>query len=535
MYQPPVLRRLGPLLIPFLGLIIGTGATLSAAAQSTVTLLRVVDTDRFDPHTSTARAAGEILFMIGDTLVTLDYDLKTIQPGLATEWSISDDGRVYTFKLREDVTFCSGKPFTANDVVASVERWLDPATNGVTKWRAGDVKEVVATDDYTVEWRLNEPYAELLYQMAQQFHTIINVDQAEELGQDFGVKAIDTTGPFCFESWTPRDKTILTKHEAYTWGSPQFSYQTPQVDRIVWQITPEESPRLAAIQTGQSDATQYLPYWAIEQLRATPTVNVTQAEQYFWTYFVGMKITRDNVADEQVRRAINLAVDVDSIAEALFFGHAEPANAYIHPNVLDYKADMELSQFSYDIDQANQLLDAAGWTREGDGVRTKDGETLTLVAYGFNSPLWRQIMEAMQSDLRQVGVELDLQLTDPTITWGKLKTQEFDVFTMSYPYVSAGDALNLYFRSANMPTPNRMNWDDPEETDVWLASGSAALSEDERAQYYGQVQEKVHNATLWVPLAHEPLFIAAHQRLEPVKAHGIYGAGFYKGLELKLK
>lgn len=506
----------------------------SALAQSEVTLLRVVDTDRFDPHVSTARAAAEILFMIGDTLVTLDYDLKTIQPGLAESWEISEDGKTYTFNLRDDVTFCSGKPFTANDVVATINRWLDPETNGVVTWRAGDVDEVVAVDDYTVEYKLNEPYAELLFQMTQHFHTIINVEQAEELGEDFGVSAIDGTGPFCFESWTPRDSTVLTRHEAYNWAPPQFSNTTAQVDRLVWQVSPEESPRLAAIQTGQSDASQYLPFWAIEQLQADPNVNLTQAENYFWTYFVGMKISRDNMTEEAVRRAINLAVDTQAIADSIFFGHAEVANSYIHPATLDFNSEMDLSQYSYDPEAAAALLDDAGWVPGDDGVREKDGQRLSLVVYGFNSPLWRQIMEAMQGNLREVGVELDLQLTDATVAWGKLRTQEFDVFTMSYPYVSAGDALNLYFRSANMPTPNRMNWDDPDETDVWLASGSASLTDEERANWYAMVQEKVHEATLWVPVVHEPLFVAAHNRLAPVKAHGIYGAGFYKGLEISL-
>ena len=520
--------------LPIAALTAGLLFSAGAIAQSEVTLLRVVDTDRFDPHTSTARAAAEILFMIGDTLVTLDYDLKTVQPGLAESWEISEDGKTYTFNLRDDVTFCSGKPFTAHDVVATINRWLAPETNGVVTWRAGDVDEVVAVDDHTVEYKLNEPYAELLYQMTQHFHTIINVEQAEELGEDFGVTAIDGTGPFCFESWTPRDSTVLTRHEAYNWGPPQFSYDQAQVDRLVWQMSPEESPRLAAIQTGQADATQYLPFWAIEQLQADPNVHLTQAENYFWTYFVGMKITRENMGEEAVRRAINLAVDTQAIADSIFFGHADVANAYIHPATLDYNEEMDLGQYSYDLDAAATLLDEAGWTMGDDGVRTKDGRELSLVVYGFNSPIWRQIMEAMQGDLRKVGVDLDLQLTDATVTWGKLKTQEFDVFTMSYPYVSAGDALNLYFRSANMPTPNRMNWDDPGETDAWLSQGSASLTDEERAKWYGMAQDKVHDATLWVPVVHEPLFVAAYNRLEPVKAHGIYGAGFYKGLEIKL-
>ena len=92
-----------------------------AAAESVVTVMRTIDTDRYDPHKSTARSTAEALFMVGDTLVSLDPDLKTVHPLLAKSWTVSDDGKLYTFKLRDDVTFCSGKKFTAKDVKASID------------------------------------------------------------------------------------------------------------------------------------------------------------------------------------------------------------------------------------------------------------------------------------------------------------------------------------------------------------------------------------------------------------------------------
>src|SRR5436190_14589819 len=97
-----------------------------AFAQKTVTVVREIDTDRYDPHKSTARSNAEVMYMIGDTLVNLDFDMKTLTPGLATSWTVSSDGLVYTFKLRDDASFCSGRKMTAKDVVATYERWLDP-------------------------------------------------------------------------------------------------------------------------------------------------------------------------------------------------------------------------------------------------------------------------------------------------------------------------------------------------------------------------------------------------------------------------
>src|SRR5213076_1507162 len=127
-----------------------------ALAQS-ITVVREVDSDRYDPHRSTARGASEVLFMLADTLVGLDYDMKTIAPGLADSWSVSEDGKTYTFKLRQDVKFCDGKPMKAEDVVYSVKRWIDPETKSPVRWRAGKVADITATDDYTVEYKLSAP------------------------------------------------------------------------------------------------------------------------------------------------------------------------------------------------------------------------------------------------------------------------------------------------------------------------------------------------------------------------------------------
>ena len=140
----------------------------------------------------------------------------------------------------------------------------------------------------------------------------------------------------------------------------------------------------------------------------------------------------------------------------------------------------------------------------------------------------------MQGDLRKVGIDLQIQLFDSTVAWGKLATQEFDAFGMSFPYVSAGDALNLYFRSANTPTPNRMNWKD-KETDELLDKGSTAIDPKVRTEAYAAVQKKVHDAAVWIPLFHEPLFVVAGPKLKPIKAHGNYGCGLYKGLGIAFK
>ena len=509
------------------------GAAAPAMAQRSVTIVREIDTDRYDPHKSTARSGAEVMYMIGDTMVNLDYDMKTLRPGLAKSWTVSPDGLTYTFKLRDDVTFCSGKKMTAKDVVATYERWLDPETKGLVKWRMGDVEKVSAPDDYTVEYKLKKPFSELLYQMTQYFHTVLNIDQVKQLGADFGIKGIDATGPFCFESWTPRDQTVLTKHKGYKWGPSFYDATEAQVDRVVWKVVPEENTRVTALQAGQADASQYVPYWSIKELQANKNLSVTKAENFFWTYFIGFKVDKELMSDVRVRRAMNLAVDQKAIADAVTFGLAESATTMLSPNVMDFNPKLDRAIYGENVKEAERLLDEAGWKKGADGFRYKDGKKLAPLVYGISGQ-FKEIAEAVQGDLRKVGIDLQIQLFDSTVAWGKLATQEFDAFGMSFPYVSAGDALNLYFRSANTPTPNRMNWKD-KETDELLDKGSTATDAATRAAAYAAVQQKVHDAAVWIPLYHEPLFVVAGPKLKPIKAHGNYGCGLYKGLGIAFK
>lgn len=511
-----------------------TALALPALAQQ-ITVVREVDSNNYDAHKTTARAASEVLFMLGDTLVSLDPDMQTIRDGLAESWTVSPDGLVYTFKLKPGIKFCSGREMTADDVVYSIKRWIDPATKSPVAWRAGNVADVKALDPRTVEYRLSAPFSELLYQLTQSFAIVIDKDDVAARGADYGVTGMNGTGPFCWGQWTPRDKMVMTRHEGYNWGPSFYKNRGPaHLKQVTWQVVPEENTRTVAVITGQSEITQYVPHIAVSRLRQTPGIVVTKSDLAFWTYFIGFKIDKAVVADPVVRRAMNLAVNQEAMAQDLYFGEVEPAYSYVSQRALDWNPDVDSKLLKYDPALANKLLDEAGWKRGPDGIRAKDGIKLEPLVYVFAGSGWAKISEAVQAYLREIGVNLVIQAFDATVAWGKLATQEFDMFGMSYPYVSSGDALNLYFRSTNAPTPNRMNWKDA-ETDRLLEAGKTATDPVVRAASYGDVLEKVHEAAVWIPLYHEPMIIAQSDKLETVVPHNIYGSGLYKGLDLKFK
>lgn len=503
------------------------------APRNTLVILREIDADNYDPARSTARSAGESLYMMSDTLVSLDWDMKTVRPALAERWDVSEDGRLYTFHLRRDVTFCDGKPFTAKDVVFSIQRWVAPETRSPVRWRAGPLKEIRAKDDYTVEYELTEPFGELLYQLSLFFASVVDQATVERLGPNHGVQGFNGTGPYCWVSWTPRQELVLQKHPNYRWGPPIYRNPSPQVDRVIWRIVPESQTRLAALQTGQADVTQYIPPIAVNQLRQMPTVKMSTQENYFWDHFLGFKVDKPVVNDPAIRRAVNQAVNRNAIVQAVWFGTAAPADAYMNPNTLGFDAQAAAMVPRFDQDAARKTLDEAGWRMGPDNVRVKDGQRASFLVYAINTQQGRMYLEAMQADLRRVGIEMRIQLWDATVGWGKLATQEFDAFIMSYPYVTATDGMALYFDSRNRPTPNRMNWSDP-ATDAALQEAKTALDPNLRMAAIGRAQRIVAENNVWVPMAREQIWVAASQRTEGVRAHGIYGVALYKGLDIRL-
>ena len=162
-------------------------------------MMKGIDAPHYDAQRTTWGPTSDIVNMFQDTLVALDWDGRTPIPYLAKSWTISEDGRTYTFKLRDDVSFCSGKKFTADDVVYSFKRLKDPAIKGPFAWRAGNIKELRAPDPYTVEYELEEPFSELLLQLTMFTNVIHNKESVEALGKDYGIKGADGTGPWCFD------------------------------------------------------------------------------------------------------------------------------------------------------------------------------------------------------------------------------------------------------------------------------------------------------------------------------------------------
>jgi len=500
------------------------------AGAQTLNMMRSIDAPHYDAQRTTWAPTADIVNMIQDTLVALDWDGKTPIPYLAKSWTISPDGKLYTFKLRDDVTFCSGRKFTAEDVVYSFKRLKDPDIKGPYAWRAGNIKELRAPDPYTVEYELAEPFSELLLQLTMFTNVIHNKESVEALGKDYGIKGADGTGPWCFVSWQPRTEIVLKRHDAYRWGPSMYQNKGPvKFEKLSIRIVPEDSSRVAAMMSGVFEFTNLFPQQFTAQAKAAPMLTVQQAKPNFQLLYFGYKITRPMVSDKRVRQAMSIAINRAEIAKGMLLGNAEPAFTIVDKDALDHNPQTA-GLVKEDVKLANQLLDEAGWKMGSDGIREKDGIKLAPKVYFTANANSARVAEAIQGYLRKIGVDWRLQAWDSTIAAAKMAEQDYEIWSVTVPYLSAGDLMNIYFDSKNIPTPNRMNWKDA-ETDEWLRLGRSALTEADRFKYYELVQKKVTAEALWMPVLNINMYEVTNKKMKGMRPHMIYQNTFYKGLD----
>jgi peptide/nickel transport system substrate-binding protein len=165
-----------------------------------------------------------------------------------------------------------------------------------------------------------------------------------------------------------------------------------------------------------------------------------------------------------------------------------------------------------------------------DGFRYKDGVKLAPKVLFTQVSYFGRISEAIQGYMRKIGVDWNVIGYDSTIAFAKMSEQDYELWTVTFPYVSAGDLLNYYFHSANIPAPNRMNWKDA-KTDEWLKAGRVALTDADRAKFYGLAQKHVTEQHLWMPVMNVAMYATSNKKLKGVRPHMLYQNTFYKGLD----
>ena len=325
--------------------LLAAGLAVPALAQGTLRVAVGSSLNNLDPAKTTIGDEYIFVHLVFNGLTRIDRDLTT-KPDLAVSWTASDDLKVWTFKLREGVKFHNGKPLASDDVVATMQRILDPATGSRARANIAMVEKIEAPDPLTVRFTLNIPYAG--------FQDIFGERQLRILAKDeianISLKPVGT-GPFRFKSWSPGDRLELERNPDY------FEPGLPKLDGVTMRIIPESAARVAAIESGAIDIVWNLPYETIDKFKSHPNVRADGVSTATWDGVI-LNCERAPFNDVRVRQALAATVDKEALVELALFGQGAPTHSPIPPSHPYFNKALPFAK--PDIAKAKKLLAEAG-------------------------------------------------------------------------------------------------------------------------------------------------------------------------------
>lgn len=492
------------------------GGQTGQAEGGNLTFALATSPDTLDPHRSGLAVTVRAIRTIYDNLVVQLPD-GSIKPWLATEWSVSEDGKSYTFKLREGVKFHDGTPFNAEAVKYNLDRVIDPATkaaNSLALIRPYSSSEVI--DEYTIKVNLESPSQAFLGNLSQALLGIVSPTAAQKYGDQLGKNPVGT-GPYTFVKWDENADIVVAKNKDYNWGPETVENKaTPHVDTITFKIVPEEATRIGSVQSSQVLAAETVPPQNIAALKNDPNQQLLQANTVGLPYTLFFNLRKAPWDDVKVRQAVQSAVDVESIVKTLYLGNYERAWSALSPGILGYDASLEGS-INPDINKANQLLDEQGWVKGADGIRAKDGQKLTLryVDGSPNREKRNDIAAIIQQQLKQVGIAVEVEVTKDIATV-IYQNWDYDLYGNSQVNSDPNALYAFYHTSAEGERPTLSGLSDP-KIDELLEQGAVETDPDKRVEIYNQIQQYLIEQAVILPIYVFPYTVAASKKVEGIK------------------
>ena len=459
------------------------------------------DIDELDPRTTDTQEGYIACSNVYDCLVLYDLGATTIRPGLAESWEISEDGLVYTFNLRQGVSFHDGAPFNADAVVA----WFNSIKEGapgsqfdatrmvymqdfITVW----IDSVEAVDDATVTMTLPEPYSPLLANLAIPIAGMIS-PAALEQGLDYVAVNPSGTGAFRLASpddWTRDSQMVLEANPDY-WGG------APKIQQLIIKVVPEGSTRLQQVEAGEVDIAWALTPEDVERARENPDLAVVE-DAGLNTNAVEFNTTKEPFTSKEVRQALNYAINKEELSEGLYNGNMVPAGGVLPP--VDWAYNPDLQSYPFDPDRARELLAEAGFD-EGNPL------SFTFMSYtiprGYN-PVGDRLATAIQEYWSEVGVDAQIQ----TAEWTQYRAdRRADMFQCSLSGWQGdnGDPDNFLYSllAGSSKGAGNTAYYENTEVDALLREAQIVSAQEERIPLYHEAEQLIVDDAPWAFLGYQ--------------------------------
>ena len=484
-----------------LGLSGGLLAGLPAVASDDVTVAVAISLDSLDPYNTNSTLAQAVGKSYYEGLFAFDKDLK-IQPLLATDYTVSEDGKVYTFTLRQGVKFQDGTDFDAAAVKANLDRVLDKA-NGLARYNQfSRIDRVEVVDPHTVRIILQEPFSAFINALAHPSAMMISPTALAKWGKDITFHPTGT-GPFEFVEWKPSSHLKVKKFDGY-W---QKGY--PKVDTLTFRTVTDNSSRGAMVQTGEAQFTYPLPFEQAKLLEKNDKLDVV-ASPSIVAHYVAMNVLHKPFDDVRVRQALNYAINKEALAKVAFAGYAFPSTGVI-PQGVQY-ADKK-DPWPYDPAKARELLKEAGY---GNGFET------TLWS-AYNDGTAAKVVQFLQQQLGQVGVKASVELLESGQRVQKVqqvqdaKTAPVRLYYATWS-ASTGEAdwalRPLFAGTAWPPVFNNVSYYANAQVDQDINQALLTTDAAEKTRLYKDAQDRLWEEAPWAYLVTTQLLSAKSKNLE---------------------
>ncbi|MFP4152832.1 MAG: ABC transporter substrate-binding protein [Alkalispirochaeta sp.] len=477
------------------GTVYASGSSEAEALDEEMLVVgQIAEPKALDPHTVTAVNDFRILVNIYEGLVQFQDGSLTVEPALARSWEISDDGRVYTFHLREGVSFHDGTPFNAEAVKFNFDRMLDEdhPYYGTGPFPLAfffsSINETRVVDEYTVQLVLDEPFAPLLSNLAYPTGLLVSPEAVREHGEDYGRNPVGT-GPFRFVEWVGNTRVTVEANPDY-WDTPAG------VDRIIFRPITDSNTRVTEMLSGGLDMIVEVPPDSVEVFESRDEFTVyEQAGPHVW--FLILNLREGPFTSREMRQAVNYAIDKEALVENVLQGTATVADSPIPP-AFDWAYNEDLDPYPYDPDRARELIEEAEY----------DGEELVFYVTEGGSGMLDPVPmgTAIQADLAAVGLDVSIE----TYEWNTFLERvnpglegKADMAQMAWMTNDPDTLPFLTLRTEAFPDNGGFNsgyYSNPDVDDL-LEQARQSTDLAERARLYREMQAIVYEDAPWVFVA----------------------------------
>ncbi|MGO4706916.1 ABC transporter substrate-binding protein [Microvirga sp. 2MCAF38] len=472
--------------------IIGAGLMMAATSASAQVLEIGLDQNPtgLDPHLITAFPSFMVVNgNIYEGLTAVDKDLK-VNPSLAESWTVSPDGKTYTFKLRPNVKFHDGSAMEAKDVVSTIRRVQSTAIASPLASRLSAIETATAVDPMTVEFKLKEPSAPLLTSLA----TIAVVPASVEADKDILQKAPDGTGPFKFKEWQPNGFILLSKHDGY-WQSG-----LPKLSGLKFNLVPESATRQVGLVNGQYALLPNIDAATALQVKGKPGVKLGETLDLAYT-LIGMNVSKPPFDNPKVREAVNYAINRQEIVDAALFGAGVPGGP-LSPALKSWAVDVkDYACYKPDPAKAQALLKEAG-------VATPLAVTMNVLPRQDI----KDIAQVVQEQLNKAGFKVELKNQEQGQFIQDWRNSNFELFaSINSGSPDPDDYFYRTFRTGG--STNVFKYSDA-SVDQLLDSARSTQDQAARKKAYDDVQKKLACAGPVAHLTYGTLFSAMRDKLQ---------------------